>query len=594
MRSWSIQIPKHFDEESVYTTGQVPVVRPGQPWATPEPEPVAPVPEPVAPAPEPVALAPEPPAPVAPAPAPVAPAPEPVAPPAPIPAPAPAPVAPEPVAVAPEPVAPAPAPVIEAPDAPLFDVEIRLPLLGESVSEGLVSRWLKHTGDAVAVDEPLVEISTDKVDTEIPSPVAGTLKEILIPEDATAAVGAVIAIIASREPAAAAPVPPAPVPPAPAPVALAPEPVIPAPEPVAPAPEPVAVAPEPVAVAPEPVPPAPEPVAPAPVEPPAKPNELVEKLTAGAYIPPAVRKLATDAGLDISTVTGTGVGGRIRKQDVLAAIEAAGLSLPEPAKVEPAGPSTIKPVWIPEQPVGRSDAGDKRGLTEPVTSLQASAARLVVESLHNSAQLTATVEVDVTAVSKLIERARSDVFSPQLTHLPYILKVVAEALQQAPKLNATFDAAAGTVTYAQSEDIGITMSTAEGPLVPVVKNAAALSVAKLAAKLNELQAKVESGSFGPEDLAGGTFTVSDYGGTGALFDTPIITLPQVAALGIGSIVRRPVVVNDVFAGESIAIRDMVYLSLTYDNRLVEVADATNFLSLVKSALQAGEQTPGLA
>ena len=463
--------------------------------------------------------------------------------------------APQPVAEA----APAPAPAPAAPPAPATPqavpagnaTEVVLPVLGESVTEGTVSRWLKAVGETVEVDEPLLEVSTDKVDTEIPSPVAGTLLEIRVAEDETAAVGAVLALVGDAAVAPPAPAPAAP--PAPAPAAP------PAPAVTAPAAAPTAPAAPPAA------PPAPA------------ASVMARRASAdeGVYVTPLVRKLAAEHGVSLSSVQGTGVGGRIRKQDILDAAEAA-----KKAASAPAPTAAVS-----------EEAAKLRGTTEKLSRMRKVIAERMTESLRVASQLTATVEVDVTAISKL-RRAAKDEFKKRegasLSYLPFITKATIEALKAMPALNASADFEAGTVTYASQENIGIAVDTDRGLMVPVIQDAGDLNLAGLAKRIGDLAARTRAGKVGPDELSGGTFTITNYGSAGTLFDTPIINLPQVAILGTGALVKRPVVVTDALGGDTIAIRDMMYLSLTYDHRLIDGAKAARFLSLIKARLEAGD------
>jgi pyruvate dehydrogenase E2 component (dihydrolipoamide acetyltransferase) len=480
--------------------------------------------------------------------------------------------APTPVQPVETPAAPAPTPVqpVETPaSAPASGTSVTLPALGESVTEGTVTRWLKQVGDAVAVDEPLLEVSTDKVDTEIPSPVAGTLLEIKVGEDETVEVGAELAVIGSGAPAAA---PAAPVAaPAPTPV----EPVeTPAPTPPAPA-----AAPAPVAAAPAPTPV--EPVA-APAAPAAATATATATTNGDAYVTPLVRKLATQHSVDLASVTGSGVGGRIRKQDVLDAAAAQQVA-PAPAAAAPAPAPAAAAAPVTPSPL--------RGTTEKVSRLRKVIAERMTESLHISAQLTQVMEVDVTNVARLREAAKNDFFAREgvkLTYLPFFAKAAIDALKQHPKLNAHFNADAGEITYFDRENVAFAVDTERGLLTPVVKDAGDLSVAGLAKKIADLAARTRSNKITPDDLSGGTFTITNLGSFGALFDTPIINQPQVAILGPGAVVKRPVVIDDPNLGETIAVRYMVNLALTYDHRLVDGADAGRFLSDVKKRLEAGQ------
>ncbi|MDO9484540.1 MAG: 2-oxoglutarate dehydrogenase, E2 component, dihydrolipoamide succinyltransferase [Actinomycetota bacterium] len=473
----------------------------------------------------------------------------------------PAPVVVEPVVV--EPVASAPA---AAPAASGATVDVLLPQLGESVTEGTVTRWLKQVGDAVAADEPLVEISTDKVDTELPSPAAGVLVSILVPEDATADVGSVLGLIGAAGAVAAPAVPAAPAPVAPAPVA---------PAPVAP-PAPVAVAPAAPAPVSAPVPPA----APVPATAAAPVPAAIPAASADSesYVTPLVRRLATQNGVDLSTVVGTGIGGRIRKQDVLAVAEAQ--QSPAASAAPAVGSGAAASSTITPSPL--------RGHTEKISRLRRVIAERMVESLQVSAQLTTVLEVDVTAIAKLRSRVKDDFESREgvkLTYLPFISKAAVEALKQFPMVNASIDMAAGTITYHDSENLGIAVDTDRGLLVPVIRNAGDLNIAGLSRSIADLADRTRQSKVAPDELSGGTFTITNTGSRGALFDTPIINQPQVAILGTGAIVKRPVVVPDTTGQEVIAIRSMMYLSLSYDHRLVDGADAARFLVAMKARLE---------
>ncbi len=479
------------------------------------------------------------------------------------------------------PVAPAAAPA--APAAPAQPVassgattEIVLPQLGESVTEGTISRWLKQVGETVTADEALVEVSTDKVDTEIPAPASGVLVEIRVAEDSVAAVGSVLGVIGAE---AAAPAPATPEAPAPVAAPAAPTPAAPTPTQAAPvqaAPvQPQAATPSaPTAVAAPAV--AAAPAAPAAAAPRAGESNDV-------YVTPLVRKMAEANGVDLSTVTGTGVGGRIRKQDVLAAAEAKKAAAPQVATAAPAASATAA---IPPSP----DAG-KRGTTEKMSRLRATIAARMVDSLAVSAQLTATVEVDLTNIAKLRAKVKDGFRAREgvgLTFLAFIAKAVTEALKHYPRVNATIDTAAGTISYAEAEHLGIAVDTERGLLVPVIAHAGNLNVTGMANKIADLASRTRAGKVSPDELSGGTFTITNYGSAGTLFDTPIINQPQVAILGTGAVVRRPMVITDPKQGEMIAIRDMMYLSLTYDHRLVDGAEAARFLSMLKTRLEEGD------
>ena len=445
--------------------------------------------------------------------------------------------------------------------------DVVLPALGESVTEGTVTRWLKQVGEEVQADEPLLEVSTDKVDTEIPAPTSGTLLEIVVGEDETTEVGSKLAVIgaAGAAPAAA----PAPAEPQPE-QAKAPEPQPePAPAPAqAPAPAPAPAKPEP---APQPQPQAQAPAAPAP-------TPAVSE-SDGAYVTPLVRKLATEQGVDLSTVKGTGVGGRIRKQDVTAAAEAAKV------QVAPAAPAASA---APKSP--KLEPSPLRGQTVKMPRIRKVIAENMMKALHNQAQLSTVVEVDVTRVMRLRARAK-DAFQTRegvkLSPMPFFVQAAAEALKAHPSVNARLNED-GTITYHDVENIGIAVDSEKGLMVPVIKEAGNLNLAGIARKTADLANKVRTGKLGPDDMSGGTFTISNTGSRGALFDTVIVNYPQVAMLGIGATVRRPMVIDHPELGETVAIRDMVYLTLSYDHQLVDGADAARYLGDVKARLEAGE------
>ena len=484
--------------------------------------------------------------------------------------------APAPPAVAaeaaPAPSAPAPDPVVAsaATPAPLAAVAtgggattaVVLPALGESVTEGTVTRWLKAVGDAVAADEPLVEISTDKVDTELPSPVSGTLLEITVGEDEVVAVGAQLGLVGSS---AGAPAPAAVAPAAAAPAAPAPPPVAPA---APPAPAPVTTA------APQ------APTAPATTATVAPgPSSAAPVAPADTYVTPIVRKLAADQGVDLAAVVGTGVGGRIRKSDVLDAAARATAAAAAPAPSAPGAAPASSPSGSP-----------LRGRTEKMTRLRRVIAERMVESLHTSAQLTTVVEVDVTRIANLRHKVKGQFEATEgvkLSFLPFFAKASVEALKQFPPLNASIDLDAGQVTYHEGEHLGIAVDTDRGLLVPVIRDAGDLNIGGLARKIADLAERTRTSKVTPDELSGGTFTLTNTGSRGALFDTPIINQPQVAILGTGAVVKRPVVVSDETGADSIAIRSMVFLALTYDHRLVDGADAARFLVAVKSRLEDG-------
>ena len=440
---------------------------------------------------------------------------------------------------------------------------VLLPALGESVTEGTVTRWLKKVGDTVAVDEPLVEVSTDKVDTEIPSPFAGVLEQILVQEDETVQVGAVLALIGTGSGAAPAPAA------APA-VETAPEPVV---ETVAPAVvEPVA----PAYVAPAPV--TPQPVA-APVVA-AAPASATQSASAASsdasYVTPIVRKLANDNGIDLSNLSGTGVGGRIRKEDVIAATSAPTAAAPT-ASYTPAASSAPKATLT---------TSHLRGTTEPMSRLRKVLAERAVASMVSTAQLTTVVEVDVTAIASMRQNVQAAFVAKtgvKLNFMPFFALAAAEALRSHPKLNASVDGE--NIVYHPTENISFAVDTEKGLLTPVIRDASTLNLAQIALQIADLAARTRNNQLKPDELSGGTFTLTNTGSRGALFDTPVVFLPQVAILGTGIVTKRPAVVKTADGTESIAIRSMVYLALSYDHRVVDGADASRFLVDVKQRLE---------
>ena len=466
--------------------------------------------------------------------------------------------------------------------------EVNLPALGESVTEGTVTRWLKQVGDSVAVDEPLVEISTDKVDTEIPSPIAGIIEAILVAEDDTVEVGAPLVRIgdgtgAAIAPAASAPVAEAPVaegPPVPAPVVEAPvaAPVAAPTAPVAP-PAPPMAAPVAVPVVAPAAPPAPPVAAPAPPAPPAVaqapapahsvPQPSPSGTRSMPYVTPIVRKLANDHGVNLESVTGTGVGGRIRKEDIVAA--AAGSAAPAPA---------TQPMSI--------EASALRGTNVPMSRLRKVIAERAVASMQQTAQLTTVVEVDVTEIAELRTAVKDQFLAStghKLSFLPFFVKAAAEALRVHPIINAVVEG--DTITYPATENISIAVDTERGLLTPVLKNAGDKNIAAIAGDIADLAERTRTNHLSPDELAGGTFTLTNTGSRGALFDTPVVFLPQVAILGTGIVQKKPVVVTH-GGDDSIAIRNTVYFALSYDHRIVDGADAARFLTMVKDRLEAGD------
>ena len=496
---------------------------------------------------------------------------------------APAPVAPtpEPAPVAPTPIPPTPEPAPVATNTSAEEYVITMPALGESVTEGTVTRWLKSVGELVAVDEPLLEISTDKVDTEIPSPVAGTLLSIEVQIDQTVPVGARLAVVGSAT-AATTPAPAVVEAVAPAVVeAVAPAVV----EAVAPA---VVEATE-VVAAPRPMP-TPDPVT-TPTQP-AGPAEISD-----AYITPLVRKLASVNDVDLGGLKGSGIGGRIRKQDVLDVAEqrkvaaAAALAAQAAQATQATQAATLVAAPAPSatsaSAVGQTDS-ELRGSTVTMSRLRKIIAARMVESLQTSAQLTTVIEVDVTKISRLRDRAKKAFEGREgvkLSYMPFFAVAVCEALKQHPNVNSSV--VGDQITYHTAEHLGIAVDTERGLLVPVIRDAGDLNIGGIARKIADVASRTRDNKVSPDELSGGTFTITNTGSRGALFDTPIINQPQVAILGTGAVVKRPIVVSDSDGGETIAIRSMMYLALSYDHRIVDGADAARFLSTLKERLEEG-------
>lgn len=433
-----------------------------------------------------------------------------------------------------------------------------LPALGESVTEGTVTRWLKKVGDTVAVDEPLVEVSTDKVDTEIPSPFAGVIEQILVQEDETVQVGAVLAVIGSGS-GAAAPAPAA----TEAPAAVEAPVIVETPTPAAPAVAEVAAP----TVAPAMAAPVSAPVASAPAM-------QTSSNSDASYVTPLVRKLANDNGIDLNAIAGTGVGGRIRKEDVLAATTPSFVSAPAMTSTPASAPH------VAAQPSAL------RGTTEPMSRLRKVLAERAVASMVSTAQLTTVVEVDVTRIAAMRQQVQAAFVAKtggKLNFMPFFALAAAEALRAHPKLNASIDG--DNVIYHPTENISFAVDTEKGLLTPVIRDAASLNLAQIAGQIADLANRTRNNQLKPDELSGGTFTLTNTGSRGALFDTPVVFLPQVAILGTGIVTKRPAVVTAADGTDSIAIRSMVYLALSYDHRLVDGADASRFLVDVKNRLE---------
>ncbi|QFG68223.1 2-oxoglutarate dehydrogenase, E2 component, dihydrolipoamide succinyltransferase [Ornithinimicrobium pratense] len=489
---------------------------------------------------------------------------------------------------------------------------VTMPALGESVTEGTVTRWLKSEGDQVEVDEPLLEVSTDKVDTEIPSPIAGVLTKIIAGEDETVEVGGELAVIGgeasgggSEQDSGSAP-------------ADEPEQGDSAAE--GDDQEPAAdkeqaeesadsdlgeeqqvqqeAAQESASSSgaessPSSAPDTSEAVGVGTPSADTGSSSHKQQSTSpdvSAYVTPLVRKLAAQHSVDLSSLQGTGVGGRIRKQDVLDAARAQEEAAKAPAQETPQAPAPADSPQAPAAGAPSAPAGTqaKRGTTEKMSRLRKVIAARMVESLQTGAQLTTVVEVDVTKVSRLRKRVKDEFArreGTKLSFLPFFAVAAVEALKEHPIVNSSVED--DTVIYHGAEHLGVAVDTPRGLLVPVIKDAGDLNIAGLARKIADLAERTRDNKINPDELSGGTFTLTNTGSRGALFDTPIINQPNVAILGTGTVVKRPVVVIDEDGMETIAVRDMVYLALTYDHRVVDGADAARFLTTVKERLEDG-------
>ena len=457
--------------------------------------------------------------------------------------------------------------------------DVTLPQLGETVTEGTITRWFKKIGDNVAADEPLFEVSTDKVDTEVPSPVAGVLSEIRVPEGDTVPVGTVIAVVGAAGSAPAPAPAPAAAPAAPAPAAPAPA----APAPAAPAPTP----------APEPAPaPAPPVAAPAPVA-------AASASSSSKLLSPVVRKLVNDNGLDPNTIVGTGPNGRITRDDVLDAIDKRGSA--SPVTAAPAAPSTVTP---------SAPAAPTSAPTAPVTGVATAAAAPVkvvpgardeVVALSKIRQLTGShmvmskgvsphafsvVEVDYANVDVVRMKVKDDFKANEgfsLTYLPFIGRAVVDALAEYPHMNASF--AGDSLIVHRYIDLGIAVDLDyQGLIVPVVRDAGGKRLRAIAREVSDLANRARSKKLSPTEIQGGTFTITNNGSAGSVLTMPIINQPQVAILSTDAVVKKPVVVST-SAGESIAIHPVGNLAMSWDHRAFDGAYAANFLARVKDILE---------
>ena len=465
-----------------------------------------------------------------------------------------------------EPITPMPAPIVSTPVpaavvTPAMSgstINVLLPQLGESVTEGTITRWLKKVGDSVSVDEAIVEISTDKVDTEIPSPAAGVITEIKVSQDEVAPVGAVLAVISTSSSSSSA-------------IPAAPQPVTPVVQTV--------VAPQTVSV---------PPVSPTPSASPfvAASTQNGDK---DSYTTPIIRQMAREKGIDLSKITGSGENGRIRKADLLSSTNSGSVvsTTPSPqiAVTPPAAAATVAP---PAKSVAPTVEQPLQGRVEQTTRLRRVIAERMVHSLHVSAQLTSVVEVDVTKISSLRNKVKESFAAREgvkLSFLPFFAKASVEALKEFPIVNATISSDATQIAYSDAVHLAVAVDTPRGLLVPVIRDAGDLTIAGLAQKIQDVANRTRDNKVTPDELSGGTFTLTNTGSRGSLFDTPIINQPQVAILGTGAVVKRPVVIKGEDGNDQIAIRQMVYLALTYDHRLVDGADAARFLSAMKLRLE---------
>ncbi|OHR22803.1 2-oxoglutarate dehydrogenase, E2 component, dihydrolipoamide succinyltransferase, partial [Corynebacterium sp. HMSC034A01] len=454
--------------------------------------------------------------------------------------------------------------------------KVEMPELGESVTEGTITPWLKEVGDEVEVDEPLLEVSTDKVDTEIPSPVEGTILEILAEEDDTVEVGDVIVIIGDADAAVEADD----------------------------ADEDEAEEPAEEKVEEKAAPKEEKKPEPKKEESKAEKAEKTDKAdskNASAkvnngdnvpYVTPLVRKLAEKHGVDLNAVEGTGVGGRIRKQDVLAAAEsgkAEGASAsPSAATQQADAPKGERANWSTKS-VDPAKA-ELIGTTQRVNRIREITAAKMVESLQTTAQLTHVQEVDVTRVAELRKKVKPafvEKHGANITYLAFFIKATAEALVSHPNVNASYDADAKEITYHSDVNIGIAVDTPMGLLVPVIKKVQDMNLADIAKAITDLASRARDKKLRPDDLSGATFTVTNIGSEGALLDTPVLTPPQAGILGTAAIEKRPVIVTE-DGIDSIAIRQMCYLPFTYDHQLIDGADAGRFVTTIKDRIEQGD------
>jgi 2-oxoglutarate dehydrogenase E2 component (dihydrolipoamide succinyltransferase) len=435
-------------------------------------------------------------------------------------------------------------------------VDVVMPQMGESIAEGTITRWMKQVGDAVSRDEPLFEISTDKVDAEIPSPAAGTLVEIKNAAGETVPVNQVVAVLETDAAAAATAGAAATAAPAPA--------ATPAPKP-APAP------------APAPAPTAAPAAAPSAATPPEAGGD------GGAFVSPVVRKIAAEHGIDPERVPGTGAGGRVTKKDILDFVAKAPAKAAPGAAAAPAAPSAPAAAAAPSAPAAAAVtfAAGARVVRQAMSPMRKKIAEHMIESRRTSAHVHSVYEVDMTRIVRMRETYKpvyAERHGTKLTMTPFFVKAACDALRAWPVLNSSVEG--NEIVYKKDLNIGVAVALDWGLIVPVVKNADELSIAGMTRKINDLAERARAKKLLPEEVQGGTFTITNPGIFGNLYGLPIINQPQVAILGIGGIEKRPVVVDD-----AIAIRSMMYLSMSYDHRVVDGAVADQFLAMVKKGLQ---------
>ena len=484
--------------------------------------------------------------------------------------------------------------------------EIIMPQMGESIAEGTITKWLKKVGDSVKRDEPIFEISTDKVDAEIPAPVAGTLVEIRVQEGQTVAINTVVGVLGEAGEAAASP--PAAAKPAEAPTPPAAVAAPPAPPPPPPAQAVATPPPAPRAAAPQPAPAPPAVPAPTPTAAPApviaaessvgRVESIEERIRQRSS--PLVRKIAQENGVDIREMEGTGIYSRVTKNDILSFLEnrkVAGAGAGAAAAAAPR--ETVQPAQVPaperltpaeSAPAARAPiAVTERDEVVPMTKIRRITAENMTLSKRTSAHVTTVFQVDYTSVARLRERHKEAFLAKngvKLTYLPFIFRAAIQALKEFPQVNASIDGE--NIVYHKDVHLGMAVALDWGLIVPVIRNADEKSILGLARAAQDLAERARSKRLKPEEIHGGTFTVTNPGVFGSLFGTPIIPQPQVAILGVGTIEKRPVVVVDENGDDALGIRTVGYLALSFDHRLIDGADADRFLATVKKTLEKGE------